>query len=264
MMLLHEMAELANSSRRVTNDDWHAIEVGIVAGQIRQAMFLHHRDNQGITAQQSDLLSDGGCRGNEVRGDGQDLNAEVRNLVDDLAKPGQLPNIVGMTQHVSSDARSRPAKPVDGLQGHGAMGNIGQHVRGGIPDQFLFRASFQELLTREVQDWMRREVVDEYVRVQEHGCTARNDRPALRAFFSSEFGFQGDPFHSLGISFPADQSGGRLDAAGTRVDRDLYLLVLVQRQRLSRFEHPVFVRGFNDDTPSQALPIQQRISLTGL
>ena len=174
LTLIHEMANVANSSWPITDEAGHAIEVGIMTGQIRQAMFLHHRDNQGITAQQSDLLSDGGCRGNEVRGDRQDLDAEIRNLVDNLAKSGQLPNIIGMTQHVPSDARSRPAKPVDGLQSHGAMGNIGQHVRRGIPDQFLFCASFQELLTREVQDWMWREMVNEYVRVQEHSCTARN------------------------------------------------------------------------------------------
>ena len=92
-----------------------------MTGEVYEPVLTHHRDHQGIAAQEPVLLTDRGRHRYQGHGDWQDLDAEARNFVDDLAKAGQLPDVIRMEQQAAGDTRSRPAKTGDGLDGHDVM-----------------------------------------------------------------------------------------------------------------------------------------------
>ena len=45
------------SRRGVTRQPWHAIEIGVVTRQLGEPVGLHHGDEQGVVAQQANLLA---------------------------------------------------------------------------------------------------------------------------------------------------------------------------------------------------------------
>src|SRR6266851_2420748 len=62
-----EPAPWEASSRRVARQPRHAVEIGVVTGEVGQAVRLHHCNNQGIVTEQASLLADHRARG-DLRG----------------------------------------------------------------------------------------------------------------------------------------------------------------------------------------------------
>ena len=52
---------------RVTRNARHAVEVGVVAGQVGQAVMLHHGNDEGVVAEQARLLTECSGRRNKIR-----------------------------------------------------------------------------------------------------------------------------------------------------------------------------------------------------
>ena len=62
------------SNRGVVGDARHAVEVGVVAGEIRDAVGLHDGNQKGVVAEKAGRLTDSRRRQNERRGDGENLD----------------------------------------------------------------------------------------------------------------------------------------------------------------------------------------------
>ena len=78
------------SNRRVPRQARHTVEVGIMAGEMRQAIGLHRGDNQRVAAKQPASLANRCPRFDERRSDRLYLNAKNRDLLHGLAKLAQL------------------------------------------------------------------------------------------------------------------------------------------------------------------------------
>src|SRR5262249_23297173 len=68
----------------------YAVEVAVATGQIGQPVRLHYGHDERVTAEQPQLLTDPGGGRNHREENGQNLNAEQRNLIDRLAELGEL------------------------------------------------------------------------------------------------------------------------------------------------------------------------------
>ena len=75
---------------RVTRDARHAVEVGVVAGQVGQALLLHHGKDQGVVTQQIVLLTESGRQRDERRRNCENPDAELRHLLNRLSKVRQF------------------------------------------------------------------------------------------------------------------------------------------------------------------------------
>jgi hypothetical protein len=66
------------------------VEIGVIAGEIGEAICLHDGDDQGVVVQQSRLLADGRASNNQVGRNRKYLNAVPRYFLDCRAELGQL------------------------------------------------------------------------------------------------------------------------------------------------------------------------------
>src|SRR5208282_1522777 len=152
----------------------HAVEIGVVTGEVCEPLLAHDSNHQRIAAEQAVLLAEGGRRGHEGRRDRHHVNAEGRDVVDDFAKARQLAKLIRVSLQALRNTGYRPTKSINGLQGHDPVGDIGQHVCRRVSPQFLGGSAFQEMLTWDLKRRVWWEMVNEEIRVQKYRYVGGN------------------------------------------------------------------------------------------
>ena len=70
--------------RRIPHQSGHAVEVGVVAGQMLEPVLAHDCDDERIPTEQAELLADRGGRGYARRGNRHHLDAKGGDVVNGL------------------------------------------------------------------------------------------------------------------------------------------------------------------------------------
>src|SRR5580704_3194007 len=82
------------SNRGVSGDASHAVEVRVVAGKLRQSVFLHHCQHQCVIRQEPVLLAEGGGGFDMSCNNWKNLDADGRYRFNGLTKPRKLLDFV--------------------------------------------------------------------------------------------------------------------------------------------------------------------------
>src|SRR5262245_39319233 len=77
------------SSRGVARQSRDAVEIAIMTGELGQTMGLHDRYEQGVIAEQADLLTKSSRGDDQWRENGQDPQIAGGEVYDGLPKPGK-------------------------------------------------------------------------------------------------------------------------------------------------------------------------------
>ena len=125
------------SDRRIPGQPWHAVKVGVVAGQFGQAVGLHDGHDQGVVRQQSVLLAKDHCGTQQGRWDRQDLE---RRLEDRFHRPAELRQGLEDARLLLEsplDFSQSPAGQLRDLGDHHLVGDFAQDMRGREALEFL-------------------------------------------------------------------------------------------------------------------------------
>ena len=167
----------SRSRRRVACQPGHAVEVGVVAGQVHQSVLPHHGDDQGIATEQAKLLTDDGRRGHLLRSDRQELKTGLLRLVNGAAKKCEFLNFRGVPPQPLRNRCGRPPENLHGLDRHQPMGQVAQNIRGGEARQRPAPDPLDELGTSGAKLGMLGKVKNERVGVdKDPGAGGRLDR----------------------------------------------------------------------------------------
>ncbi len=151
----------------VARDPRHAVEVGVAAGDLAQAVGLHDGDDQAVVGQQPDLLAESGGRQEHVGGDRQHLQLTPRHLLEGRPERAQAPDLGRVGPQAVADAREGPAEQVARLGRHQPMGGLAEHLRRGVAEEVPILDPLQEPGAGRPPGGVGPEVVDERVRVEE-------------------------------------------------------------------------------------------------
>ena len=156
-----------NSRRSVPREPRHPIEVRIVAGELRQRLILHHRDDEGITAEEFMLRTEdrGGC--DQPPCDGNDLNTKGSDFVDGLLMAIELSDLRVMSLESRSNARLWPAETRHGFDRHQAVSHIREHMGGSKGRELLASDAIHQRAASGTEIRFRSEVIDQRVSVDE-------------------------------------------------------------------------------------------------
>lgn len=158
--------------RSVSCQPRHAVQVGIVAGDVRQTKMLNHRDIQGVIAQQAVLNAHRCGVGGEINRNRHDLNSQLGDFLDGLTERRQLLNLVRLPFQVVDDLRF-PAELPRGFISHQLMSCLTENVRGGDSSEFSPSDEVNKIGTRQPVDRVSREVVHQQVSVQKNAFAGR-------------------------------------------------------------------------------------------
>jgi hypothetical protein len=126
----------------------NAVEVGVIARQLRQAIGLHHGHDQAVVRQQADLLAQGRGRGEQRWRDRQHPDVALQDTVNGLPEGGQLLHRSGMGPQAVADAREGPAKQDARLDGHQPVGDLAEHLGRSKASKLRVRDPLQQVRTR--------------------------------------------------------------------------------------------------------------------
>ncbi len=115
------------------------------------------------------LATDDSRVGYSARGGGQNLNAESRHFINGVLETTELRDFGMMLPQPLSDPLERPAESDGRFHGHETMANIGKDVRRRESDELLPAHAIQKLLATGAKDGMRKEMVNEDIRIDEQG-----------------------------------------------------------------------------------------------
>jgi serine/threonine protein kinase/Flp pilus assembly protein TadD len=157
------------SRRRVARDPRQAVEVGVVAGQLGQAMRLHQGHHQGVIGQQACLPADGRGGYNQGGVNGKDMDERAADACNrGLAVRKGLDDVRVLFQALKQFSRG-PRVVGPGLDGHQAVGNFGEDCCGRVARDLLILDALEQLAARTAPVGVGSEVVNERVRVDENG-----------------------------------------------------------------------------------------------
>ena len=160
------------SSWVIPRQSGHTVEVAVVAGQLVDALSLHHRDHERVVAQKPVLNAEGSCRGDQVCRDRQNLNAKLGQFVNRLAETAQLLNS-GRILLQSLDHLRRPAELLRCLESHQMVRCFAQHMRRRDGRHLVVLNTLDQLRARETENRVRSEVIDQRISVQEDRLPGR-------------------------------------------------------------------------------------------
>lgn len=92
---------------------------------------LHDGHDQGVVTQQARLLANDGGGGNQIGGNGENLDLTLQHFLDRPAEPGKLLDLGPMLGQALGNSRPGSSKGIDGLGGHEPMGEFTQYVSRG-------------------------------------------------------------------------------------------------------------------------------------
>ena len=95
----------AASNGGVSRQPGHVVEIGVVTGQVHQTVCLHDGDGESIIAQQTMLDAESSGGGDQVRRNGQNLDAQLGDVVDRLTKRIQFLNVHRLLLQAIDDFR---------------------------------------------------------------------------------------------------------------------------------------------------------------
>jgi serine/threonine protein kinase len=150
----------------------HAVEVAVAAGQIRDAMQLHHGDRQRVVAEQTMLHAEGGRLRDQICGDDQDLNSQQRNVVNCLAERAQGLNFAGLFFQPVNNL-GFPAEPPRGLRRHQPMSNLAEYVRRRKTGHFLAPDTFDQPGAERPENRKRNKVIHQSLCIEEDCFASR-------------------------------------------------------------------------------------------
>jgi tetratricopeptide (TPR) repeat protein len=175
------------SSGSIPRQSGHAVEVAVVAGQVGDAVSLHHGDRQRVVAEKSELLADLCRSGQPLRLNGQNANPRSEHIFDGRSKACQLLQRVGPLLQPVDDFRG-PAEQQLCFQDHQPVRRLAHDMGGGESlDVTGFNAA-QKTVAVTAERRMRREVIDENVCVHKHSRTWRYRGQIHGASFGSNSG----------------------------------------------------------------------------
>jgi hypothetical protein len=178
---------MRDSRRREPFDPWHAVEVAIVTGQVRQTLMFHHSSRQRVVAQQTKLLSNLRGRAQPCGLSRQDVHPRLEQIIDCRTEAVQLPQH-GRLPFQPVDNLGGPAEQQLCFQDHEPVRGLADDMYGREPRDVARFDSPQQLVAIRTENRMWREVVNENVRVHED-LRARWNRSQRHAFsFGSNSG----------------------------------------------------------------------------
>lgn len=166
--------EEGTSGRRVARDARHAVKVGVFAGEGGEAMKLHEGNNQSIIRQQFILLAEDRSRLHQGLGERQDLNKQMGQVCDRLAKDSELGDLGMVLAQAHGKARRWPASPLHGFESHQPIGEIRQHVSRRETADLLQLDALDQLRTSRPILGIAREMIDQHVGIEEDRLACRD------------------------------------------------------------------------------------------
>ncbi|MBI3320770.1 MAG: hypothetical protein HYZ91_00705, partial [Candidatus Omnitrophica bacterium] len=213
-----------------------AAEIGVVGGEVDQAVGAHRGDDEGVIRQQAAVGADALARQEQLRRDRQNLHPQTSQALDRLGAGAQPPDLIGMALQVGQDLSGGQGEPLAGFQEHQPVPDLSDHDSGGDrPDVTDLRAVQRVRADLPAVE----EVVEKTVGVQE-------ERTAGREVGETHLGVQDAELVGLSDQSrqprrDAEQPLGALGGAGGPIEEQAHLRVLAQGQGLSELQDPVFV-----------------------
>jgi serine/threonine protein kinase/tetratricopeptide (TPR) repeat protein len=171
----------------VSHQARHAVEIGVVAGDVGEPLSLHDGNRQGIVGEQSVLDAQRGSGSEPLRLDGKHLNMGVQHILDRSAEASQFSD-KGRLPLQSVDHFRGPAKQLFRFQHHQPMYRFADDMGGGETDDIAGFDSAQEIVALRTQNGMRGKMIDEDIRVQKDGRTGWDGGQVHGASFGSNSG----------------------------------------------------------------------------
>jgi hypothetical protein len=162
------------SGRRVARQPWHAVEIGVVTGEVSQTMSLHDRHNQGVATEKLVLLAKRRGRHDQRLRDRHHLDAKGGDVIYRLPMTRKVANLRVMFLEAGHRTSLRPAATCYGFNGHQPVGHVGQHMGGGAASEFLAGDAFHQQATSGPNRWFGCEMIDEDIGVNEQVNTLRD------------------------------------------------------------------------------------------
>src|SRR5260370_21899668 len=153
--------------RCIPGDPWHAVEVGIGAGQIRKAVGTQDGDGQRVIVQEASLLAYLSCRIQQVGANGQNANVEKCNFLNGLTEALQGLHLGRMVPKPQGDPARLPAEGLHRLDRHESMRDLADDVRARNPVDYLVFDTFEELGDGQTEEGVWLKMVDEHAGIHE-------------------------------------------------------------------------------------------------